>query len=65
MGAGGTPEGVDEPALRVALDAEVLAATGDSEAAGERGGGAAQPVSPGDAGGAPPTTKTVARSAYG
>jgi hypothetical protein len=33
--------------------------------AGDRGGGAAQPVSPGDAGGAPPTINTVATTANG
>jgi len=32
---------------------------------GERGGGAAQPVNPGDAGGAPPTISTVATIAHG
>jgi hypothetical protein len=38
---------------------------GLASCAGERGGGAAQPVRPGDAGGAPPTINTVASTANG
>ena len=50
-----------------ALDAAGTAAATGSEAvaaAGDRAGGAAQPVSPGD-GGAPPTINTVVSTAYG
>jgi len=50
-------------------EAGALEAWGGSEAlasgAAARGGGAAQPVSPGDAGGAPPTISAVITTAHG
>jgi len=56
-------------ALEDAAGAEVLATSAGgvelASGSGERGGGAAQPVRPGDAGGAPPTINTVARTAHG
>jgi len=71
FGAGELADAAEDTmaAAREASAAGALAASTGSGAlasgTGERGGGAAQPVSPGDAGGAPPTIKTVATIAHG
>ncbi len=48
----------------VADGAEATGFGAFATSSGLRGGGAAHPVSPDEAGGAPPTTNTVASAAY-
>ena len=68
-GAAAIAGGVAGASTALGAAAEASEAEGGSaalaSASGARGGGAAQPVSPEDAGGAPPTISTVATNAHG
>ncbi|HEY0302923.1 MAG TPA: hypothetical protein VGC36_16365 [Rhizomicrobium sp.] len=66
--AAGEEEATNAGLLGTAEAEELNAGSGEvalASATTGRGGGAAQPVSPDDAGGAPPTISTVAITAHG